>query len=316
MPKVSVIIPTYNRAKLLPAAIQSALDQTFQDLEIIVVDDASPDNTADVVAGFKDSRIRYVRHSANKGEAGTRNTGLRHVSGDFIAFLDDDDLWLPEKLEKQMRLLESSPPRVGAVYCGFTRVERSTGNVIGETKPEKRGDIFRDMVLENCVVGGGSTVLLRKRCLGEVGEFDEEIPFGPDYDMWIRVSQKFQFDFINEPLMIYHEHTDRMSTNYPLMIAGLEAQLRKYGHLFAGNRRSYSEKYRSLGSHYLRIGNPSRGRQAFLKALCLYPLEPRNYFYFLASCLGLQNYKRLMVVKQRIVRAPWNGSTRPSSIRS
>lgn len=115
MPKVSVVIPTHNRSSLLRRAIQSVLDQTYQDFEIIVVDDASTDDTEAVVKGFADERIRYVRHSENRGEAASRNTGIRLAKGEYIAGHDDDDVWLPPKLEKQVKAFEKASPKVGVV---------------------------------------------------------------------------------------------------------------------------------------------------------------------------------------------------------
>ena len=116
MPKVSVVIPTHNRAGFLQAAIQSVLNQTFQDFEIIVVDDASEDQTTEIVRSFSDPRIRYMRHESNKGQGASRNDGIRQASGEYIALLDDDDEWLPEKLAKQVALLDSSPSQVGMIY--------------------------------------------------------------------------------------------------------------------------------------------------------------------------------------------------------
>lgn len=121
MPKVSVIIPTYNRARYLHRAIQSVLDQRFPDLEIIVVDDASTDDTAQVIEGFRDPRIRYFRHNTNRREAASRNTGVQNAVGDYIAFLDDDDVWLPDKLAIQVNLLDISSLKIGAVYTSFCR---------------------------------------------------------------------------------------------------------------------------------------------------------------------------------------------------
>src|SRR5678815_5471292 len=119
MPKVSVVIPTRNRAEFLRAAIQSVLNQTFQGFEIIVVDDASEDKTPEIVRTFTDTRMTYVRHDTNKGQGVTRNDGISRASGEFIALLDDDDEWLPGKLEKQIRVLDSSRSDVGLVYTGL-----------------------------------------------------------------------------------------------------------------------------------------------------------------------------------------------------
>src|SRR5258705_10332336 len=110
MPKVSVIIPTYNRAECLRSAITNVLNQTFQDFEIVVVDDSSQDHTREVVNSLDDKRIKYIRHERNKGVAAARNTGVSNAKGDYIAFLDDDDEWFPEKLKKQCAVLEASSP--------------------------------------------------------------------------------------------------------------------------------------------------------------------------------------------------------------
>ena len=130
MPQVSVIIPTHNRSEFLGAAIGSVLSQTFQDFELIVVDDASTDTTAEVVASFNDERIKFIRHGMNKGGSVARNTGILNSTGDYIAFLDDDDEWLPAKLSKQIQVLLSSPPEVGCVYAGYLDVDRSTGQIL------------------------------------------------------------------------------------------------------------------------------------------------------------------------------------------
>jgi glycosyltransferase involved in cell wall biosynthesis len=122
MPKVSVIIPTYNRAGLLKRAIQSVLNQIYQDFEIIIVDDASTDNTENVIESFKEHRIRYIKHESNKGAAVARNTGIKFANENYIAFQDSDDEWLPEKLEKQMEIIEHASPRVGVVYTGYRRI--------------------------------------------------------------------------------------------------------------------------------------------------------------------------------------------------
>ena len=150
MSQVSVIIPTHNRARFLREAISSVLNQTFQDFEILVVDDASDDNTREVVAGFEDIRIKYFRHDTNRGGSAARNTGIRNSMCSYIAFLDDDDEWFPEKLGKQMELLLASDPKVGAVYTGYLDVDKATGQVIGEQLPSRRGNLPTSLSRELC----------------------------------------------------------------------------------------------------------------------------------------------------------------------
>ena len=134
-PKVSVIIPTYNRAGLLPRAVNSVLSQTYDDYEIIIVDDCSTDNTRDVIAAFTDPRVLSIRHQTNRRQSASINTGISNARGEYIAFLDDDDEWLPAKLEKQVAILDSSSSNVGLVYCWMDMIEDSTGNI----SPAARG---------------------------------------------------------------------------------------------------------------------------------------------------------------------------------
>ncbi|MGH7774566.1 MAG: glycosyltransferase family 2 protein [Candidatus Binatia bacterium] len=297
MPKVSVIIPTYNRAEFLRSAIRSVLNQTFQDFEIIVIDDASENNTEEVVRSFGDIGIRYFRHELNKGNAAARNTGIKNSGGHYIALLDDDDEWLPSKLEKQVRLLDSTPPIVGAVYTGFVEIEKANGKTVVVT-PTKRGSIFNDLLLQNWI--GLSTVLLRRECFDKVGSFDENLPATVDYDMWIRIAKEFQFDFIPEPLVKYSNHQSQLSHNYEIVIKGLEAQIKKNGLLFASNRKGFSNLYLSLGKLYCYTGNIRKGRQALLKAIGLYPFEIRNYYNLCLSLSGSRNFKKFKDSKGKL----------------
>ena len=123
-PKVSIILPTYNRAHIIEKAIQSVLNQTYQDFEIIIIDDGSKDDTKKIIRGFqeKDNRIKYIRFEENKGAAAARNAGIKMSKGEYITFQDSDDEWLPEKLEKQMKIIETSSENI-VVYCGFWRID-------------------------------------------------------------------------------------------------------------------------------------------------------------------------------------------------
>jgi len=299
MPKVSVVIPTHNRAEFVKAAIQSVLNQTYQDFEIIVVDDASKDATAEAVNSFQDGRIQYVRHETNKGEAGARNTGVMNAIGQFVAFLDDDDEWLPEKLEKQVNLFRGSSPIIGVVYTGVIEIEASTGRIIGQRIPVKRGDIFKDLATNNWI-GAPSSVLLKRECFNKVGLFDENIDYGLDYDMWIRISKKFHFEYIEEPLVKYHVHENKLSTKYAHMISGYEAQFRKNGSLFALDSKAYSQYYSDLGVLYGCTGNIAKARGAFVKAIRIYPFQIRPYRNLCLSLLGAGIFNRLRHTREKL----------------
>jgi len=199
---VSVIIPTHNRIELLKSAINSVLAQTYQDLEIIVVDDASSANIRDVVAGFRDKRIRYIRHETNRGGSAARNTGITAAQGAYIAFLDDDDEWDPVKTEAQLKLLE----KYDAAMCmysidGAAAIQSGRGTAV--TVDELRRGFVR---------GGSTSALMVRSHVAKDIMFDENLPKCQDWDFCIRIAQKYTIGCIDEPLVRYNdgEH-DRIS---------------------------------------------------------------------------------------------------------
>lgn len=217
MPKVSVIIPTYNRANLLPRAIKSVLNQTYKDFELIIVDDGSTDNTKKVVEEFqkKDPRIKYIWQKNSGGEARPRNMGIRHSKGEYIAFLDSDDEWLPEKLEKQVKLLNGDK-KTGLVYTNakILRNSKYSEKTIFELINPKRGIIYKDLFLNrDRHFIPTLTVIVRKNIFEKVGYFDEKLKFAPDYDLWLRIAKHTYVDYIDEVLAIYYIHDSNISKN-------------------------------------------------------------------------------------------------------
>jgi len=300
MPKVSVIIPTHNRADILREAITSVLSQSFSDFEIVVVDDASRDNTSEVVRAIDDQRIKYLRHETNRGVALARNTGVLNSTGQYIAFLDDDDEWLPDKLKKQYDLLEGSPVIVGVVHTGSFAVDVSSRKILRQLTPTKRGKIFDEMFIQNSIAPT-STFFLRRECFERVGLFDVKLEFGEDFDMWLRIAKEFQFEYIEEPLVKFSVSNNKssLSANYELKIRGGEAQLRKYAALFALNSKVHSRRYLDLGVLYCYKGDVIKGRKALIKAIKIYPFEPKYYFNLCLSLLGANNFKILKQLKEQ-----------------
>jgi glycosyltransferase involved in cell wall biosynthesis len=300
-PKVSVIIPTCNRAQFLRAAVESVLNQTFQDFEIIVVDDASSDETPQAARSFADGRVRYLRQEPKKGQGAARNAGIRAARGEYIALLDDDDEWLPTKLRKQVALLRALPDEVGLIYTGYYRIDAASKRVLAEVMPTERGKVY-DALGRGNWIGTCSTVLLRRRCLNKAGLFDEDLASGADYDMWLRVAREFEVDFIDEPLVRYSVHDRRISTNYDSLAQGLEAQLRKHHAVLARHKKTCSERYLWLGVIYCYQGRVAQGRRAFFQAIRMFPLEPRNYFNLCLSWLGASNFKKIKDFKENHLR--------------
>jgi len=182
-PTVSVIIPTYNRAYLIGKAIKSVLNQTYQDYEIIVVDDGSTDNTEEIVKSFNNFIIRYISHGDNRAASVARNTGIKTCQGEYIAFLDSDDEWLPEKLDQQIKVFQDASSEVGAVYSEVIYMDENGKNMNIKLHNSKKakGYIYEDLLVRNYV--STSALLIKKECFDRAGLFDVSLNFHEDWDM-------------------------------------------------------------------------------------------------------------------------------------
>ena len=196
---VSVIIPTYNRAKLLSRAINSVLNQTYKNVEIIVVDDGSTDNTEEVLKSFNDEKIKYIRHEKNKGASAARNTGIKVARGEYIAFLDDDDEWLKDKLKKQVETIKNLPSDVwGGIYCGFFYV---TDKKVMMVEATKKGDLKKAILNKEVDIGASSTLLFSIDAIKEIGLFDESFERHQDWEYLIRFFRKYKLFSLRDPLV-------------------------------------------------------------------------------------------------------------------
>ena len=233
-PRVSVIITTHNRADMLPRAVDSVLAQTFQDYEIIIVDDCSTDHTPEVIAKFDDPRVRSSRHEVNKRQAAAINTGIANACGEYIAFLDDDDEWLPSKLERQTALLDSSPPKVGLVYGWLDEVNGSTGQTTPSYRSAMEGDVF-DNLLALKIPSPTSTLLVKSSVAREVNGFDESLRRHIDNDFICRISERYHVTVLPEVVArnyIAHGHT-RISGDTPQSLSNAADYLRIHMDKFA-----------------------------------------------------------------------------------
>lgn len=212
--KVSVIITCYNYGNYLASAIDSVLEQTYPEFEIILVDDGSTDSTEQVAGQYAhDSRLTYIRQD-NAGQANAKNTGIKHASGEFIAFLDADDRWRPKKLEKQMECFKNED--VGVVYCPAIFIDENDKELPAKAMnpylQPKRGKVTEDLFLDNFVPFSSSVV--RRICLDKFGFFDKILKMGIDWDLWLKISTEYKFDFVDEHLFFYREgHAGQMSKN-------------------------------------------------------------------------------------------------------
>ncbi|CQR52980.1 MULTISPECIES: glycosyltransferase family 2 protein [Haloferax] len=213
MPTVSVIIPTYNRADALPRAIDSALDQTLSDVEVIVVDDASTDDTASVVTAYDDPRVNYLVHETNRGGSAARNTGIADASGDYIALLDSDDEWAQTKLERQVETLERRSDEWVAAYCGTEILDDGDANPLVERAKTLLGDhgsregaeggeeLVKEILMENLHTSAGSTLVVESEVVDRIDGFDESFDRYQDTEFLIRVLKQGKLAYVDEPLL-------------------------------------------------------------------------------------------------------------------
>lgn len=203
---ISVVIPTHNRADLLPRAIKSVQAQTWTDLEIVVVSDGSEDDTKAVVEALAkdDDRIKFIEYFPARGGNIARNTGIENASGEYVAFLDDDDEFMPEKLEKQMAVMQSDP-QIGLVYTGV-HIIYVNEDIAYSSIPKASGDLSKEILLDN-IIGTTSTVMARKDVLLKAGMFDVKLRALQDFDLWIRVCQLCKIGHVPEEMINYYNYT-------------------------------------------------------------------------------------------------------------
>lgn len=260
-PTVSVIITTYNRAHLLGRAVESVLKQTYHDFEIIIVDDCSSDDTKEIVRGFKDHRLRYIRHEQNRGNAISRNSGIYSARGKYIAFIDDDDEWLPNKLKLQVNRMEESPEDVALIYTGSRRI--ADNREIGTRLPEMRGYVLEGMLTGNCL-DNASTLLVRNSVFRIVGFFDENRLRGVDSDLIRRISREYKVDFVDEILVnIYVDSPNRMT---PVdNIDENKKCIREIQHILNGFSEEFKRYPRAEAERYLQMARHAQTIYAMTK---------------------------------------------------
>ena len=280
-PLVSVIIPTYNREKIITKAIDSVFAQTYEDFEIVVLDDGSQDNTRAVVEAYG-PKVHYF-YQDNKGIAGARNAGMHQAAGDYIAFLDSDDYWLPRKLQRQMALFLDHPEYgMVACQCGSVQID---GAYREKNRPGKSGWILYDLFNKNFI--RTSSAVVKRACLEKVGGFDETLREGEEYDYWLRIAAEFAIGFINEPLTVYVDNTDGMSTD---SLTGRLHRLKVLEKKYLKKkippqmyRRRIADTCHYIGRHYIEKGNRQEGMVYLKKAQKLYPAYLKNLVYLVLN---------------------------------
>jgi glycosyltransferase involved in cell wall biosynthesis len=203
-PNVSVIIPVYNGAAFIREALESVLAQSIQIHEIVVIDDGSIDDTAEIVASYASHGVRFIQQQ-RQGPSAARNRGIAETSGELIAFLDADDIWLPEKLQKQIQYLAENP-QVGLVTCNMIRWDssRSVHSLVTRHLGTPL-QLQREITVRN-MIGNTSHVLAKRTCIEQAGAFDPSLRWSEDWDLWIKMAYVCQIGIVQEPLVIYRWH--------------------------------------------------------------------------------------------------------------
>ncbi len=296
-----MVIPTRNRPHLVTRALKSVLAQSLADLEVIVVDDGSDDNTEARVRRLADRRVRYLRQAQSKGGGAARNAGIDVAKGACIAFLDDDDEWLREKLQCQVVVLRQKP-QVGLIYTGYHYVDSLDGSVLRTVIPQKRGHLYHDLLRWNCV-GTTSSAMVRRECLERAGRFDPELRSCQDWDLWVRIAQLYDIDFVQEPLLRIYVHDTRMSQDMPAKIQGLERFVEKNYLEMRKNKKSLSRRYVQLGRMCYCQGETSKARRYLLEAAKEAPFNLMAYKYLFVPRAGPYWCRRVLEAGRQLIRS-------------
>jgi glycosyltransferase involved in cell wall biosynthesis len=210
MPLISVIIPVYNGEKTIKETIDSVLMQTFEDLEVIIINDGSQDSTLNIVSSVQDCRIKVFSYD-NAGISISRNRGFFHSSGEFISFLDADDLWTPDKLEAQLKALQANP-EAAVAYSWVNYIDESSQFFRIGNHQTLNGNVYEKLLVHN-LLENGSNPLIRRQALTEVGGFDPSFSSAADWDMWLRLAARYPFVAVPSPQILYRMSGSSMSSN-------------------------------------------------------------------------------------------------------
>ena len=321
MTKISVILPVYNVERYIAEAIQSVLNQTYTNFELLVIDDESPDRSIEICRTFQDPRIKII-HQKNRGLAGARNTGIRHATGDYLAFLDSDDAWLPEKLEKHLAHLEANP-QVGVSFSRSGFMDE-TGQPTGYYQMPKLTGITPEYLLCRNPIGNGSAPVIRREVMSEIGfsdtaevhYFDETFRQSEDIECWLRIAilTDWEIEGLPEALTLYRVNAGGLSasifkqlaswenviaktrTYAPDLLATWENMARAYQLRYLARRAVRLQQgklavefvYRALKTHWqIILLEPNRTILTLIAAYCLW-LLPQNWYRNLeASAIAL-----------------------------
>jgi glycosyltransferase involved in cell wall biosynthesis len=303
-PLISVIIPTYNSASFVAQSVESVLQQTYENIEIIVVDDGSTDGTEAVLAPYKD-RVRYIK-KANGGPSGARNLGITEAKGEFIAFQDADDIWLPEKAALQVEHFRQNP-HFGVVFTGSVRFNENgllDSNIRkGYTVPT--GMVFDRLLTEHFVAM--PSVMVRRSCLDEVGLFEETLIGNEDFNLYLRLARKYAFGFVNQVLVRIRIHKNNLSDNLEQMCEDEIKNLEQIALMFPDaqipKRKLSAGIYARFGKYYFSQQRFDKASACFQKAFRLSPLLVHTWPLWMLAAIPDSMRDGLLALNRSLKRA-------------
>jgi glycosyltransferase involved in cell wall biosynthesis len=287
MSVVSVIIPTYNRAKSIGRAIDSVCSQTWEDLEIIVVDDGSTDDTGARVCSIADDRIRYMRCRTNLGPAAARNVGLKAARGEYVAFLDSDDQWFSEKVSRQIDVMESLSEDWGVCLTGARIIQNEKRTVVVRPTPALSGNVFRPYVLGK-IRFLTPTLMIRRTCIRRAGLFDERLRYGEDGELLLRMLRTHKLAVLPNPLATIHLETTKPVSYYfessrLIILQTHETAIRSELGWYAA-RYFRGNNFWLIADAKLRRGDRADGIAYLLRGVASFPFMP--WKRYARSCLA------------------------------
>ncbi len=290
---ITVIITTYKRKPdVINRAILSIIKQTYKEWELIVVDD-SPcdwllrDEVRQAIIHYADSyKVEYIANAKNYGACYSRNIGLQKAQGEYIAYLDDDDEWLPEKLEEQLRILENSSEDTALVYGPYYRLIENTGEKKLIDCPLLSGKLYDELMIRGNFFGGMSMPLMRTKCVIDVGGFDELMQSAQDMDLWLRLAKKYNVVRASIPLVIYHVNDSEHITNNPRKkVAGLRRLIEKNKEYLLGNKTAHWRMEGSIIPYLIKMKDKKAAYKTWKKTVYICPYKIKSNFINLARII-------------------------------